>query len=141
MQAEAAECKIVLPSRQAASRPRSPHSITRQAPATYQGRVGLSFANLQDVRTWLQTECGQYSEECRRLAYYETLRIHNDGKWEEAIKLLEPYVTQTIALPEVSWSHERCVMMYITTLIDSSRESEARTCLQDSRAAYKKAGL
>jgi len=102
--------------------------------------------NIWEVHRSFQALCGNLSEESRRASYFLALHLgdlnsESISKIDEIICVLEPYVTQSIASPEGSWSHERCIIEFATALIHADREIEARKCLQQVEVAYEKAGI
>jgi len=102
----------------------------------------VEIARSRKVRTAFEALCGNLSEECRRVSYFLALELgQKDNGRDEMVSLLQPYVAQSVATPDVSWSHERCIIEYISGLIKTSRDSEATDCLRQISVAYKMAGL
>ncbi|KAK4120064.1 hypothetical protein N657DRAFT_702576 [Parathielavia appendiculata] len=94
-----------------------------------------SHARLGKARSvWqsFQTLCGILSEESRRASYHLSLLLGDASN--EVVSVLEPYVAESIGSPNTSWSHERCIIEYVTALIINHRESEARDCLRNVEA-------
>ena len=53
---------------------------------------------------------------------------------------LTPLVEQSISRPKTGWSHERCTIRFLTSLVESKREPDAVELLQRVKVAYEKEG-
>ena len=85
--------------------------------------------------------CGTQSEEYRRSAWHLASACMDDRKWLWVESLLKPLVEQSIKRPNLSWSHERCIIMLLSCYVEMGDSKEARAILFSIRESYAKNGM
>jgi NB-ARC domain len=91
-----------------------------------------------EVAKMFKVLCGPFSEEYRRSLFYATSAMMCPAKtqWQEIETMLQPLVEASIATPMHSWSHERCIIRYIESLLGQGKEREVQDVMMRVKEAY-----
>lgn len=103
-------------------------------------KVYFSTETALAVSDNLKSLCGPNSEEYRRSSYYAALYLKYHNRWEELLSLLEPVVAESMRAPNESWSHERCIILYIESLVKCHQTAKAKEIGEQIQKAYRDAG-
>ena len=61
-------------------------------------------------------------------------------QWEEMCRILEPLVADSIKTPNLSWSHERCIIRLTHAYHKCGKEKEAWDLSEKTQRHYANAG-